>query len=355
MLGKVKIFMIIVVVLNLFFTATVLANEEILGLEEIIEQALDNSLELEMAALNLEDAKVNYNKNKLNNLMSSSHLFELQSELKLLQAEENYKKSRDSVIIDIIGRYLDIVKIDQEIISSEMDLALEERRVDEVQAQVEVGYKGSLELFEQETKYLAVSNSIERVKYERDQKLRRLKQKIAVDNEIKIGLLELVLPEVWDIEQEEVLAVGLDNNVVLDMREKQVELAKNELEKAKVSGTPELDLRQNEIALDKANLNLKQEKLNLENNLENRHFQYQQSAKNLEMAEKSLHQSREHYKIIKEQFEAGLVSKNDMLASELQLYKSKDNLTSAIITYYTSKLQLQQAMGMELEVEIDNE
>ncbi|MEJ6952254.1 TolC family protein [Natronospora cellulosivora (SeqCode)] len=354
MLDKMRVSLILLLFLTMIFTMTIVAAENDLALDDIIELALENNLDLQLAELNLEDARINYKKNELSNLRESSRLFELQSELQLIQAEENYKNIKNSVILDIIATYIDIIKRDQDIKTAEKELALEERRVDEVKAQVEVGYKGTLDLFEQETTYLSVSNRLERIKYEREQELRRLNQKIAVDVDINIRFLELNFPELWEVNQNEVLEIGFKNNALLEMRDKQLELAKSELERAKVSGTPGLDLRQKEIDVDKAILNLKQEEENLENSLKNTHFQYQQSIKNLEMAEKSLHQSRKHYNIINEQFEAGLLSRNNLLSSELQLYNAKNNLTSSIISYYTSKLQLQQEMGLDLEVEIDN-
>ena len=352
MLKKPRLILIVFLVTLLFSTALIAESND-LGLNQIIELALEENLDLEMANLNLEDARIDHSKNQLNNLISNSRLFELQSELQLLQAEENYNSVRNSVILNIIDSYIKIVKSDQEILSAEKELALEARKIEEVKAQVEVGYKGTLELFEQETKHLAASNSLERIKYQREQQLRELKQKIGKEN-IAIEFIDLVIPQIWEVTEDEVLAVAIENNTSIEIRDKQLNLAKSDLERAKVSGTAELELKQKKIAFDRAELNLIQEKQGFENSLKNIHFQYNQAVNNLEMTKKFLSQSRNNFDIIKEQFEAGLVSRNDMLSSELQVYYSENNLISSIISYYTSVLQLQEAMGLELEVNIED-
>ncbi|MFP4017348.1 MAG: TolC family protein [Halanaerobiales bacterium] len=356
MLKKFKGNFIILTLIMLLSTNLIAAEtNDSIGLDQIVGLAIEENLDLQLAELNLEDARLDYKKSQLNNLLTNSRLMELQSELAKIQAEDNFNNIRDNVILDVIGTYIDIISLDQQIITAEKEVVLQERKVEEVEAQVEVGYKGSLELFEQETSYLSAVNSLERLKDDLAQKLRELKQKISVNEDIKIDLVNLVKPEVWKISEKEAISTSVSNNTILEIREQQVVLAENDLEKARVSGTPELDLRKKEIALQRAKLALTQEKQNMENNAQNIYYQYKQSVKNMEMVEKSLIQAEEHYKIIQEQNEAGLVSKNDLLSSELSLYQAMDRFTDSIINYYLSMLQLQKTMGLELEVTLNNE
>ncbi len=347
----------LILVLVVFCSSTVLAVEDgvTLGLQQIIEKAVRENIDLKIAELNLEDARLNYKKGQLNNLISNSRLLALQTELVKVQAEEVYKNVRDSVILDVIGKYIDIISVNQKLITAQKEVELQAKKVEEVKAQVEVGYKGSLELFEQETSYLSALNSLEKIKDELEQKVRELKQKAAISKGIEIEFIKLVKPEVWSVSEEDVLATAISNNIVLKVRRQQVTLAENDLEKARVSGTPEIDLRKKEIVLDKTGLELTKEQQNIENDFQNKYYLQKQSVKNMEMAEKAVIQAGEHYKIIKEQSDAGLVSKNDLLSSELRLYEAENRFTDSIINYYINMLQLQKAMGLELEVDIDNE
>lgn len=353
-----KVKRVFILLLFVFFcTSSVIAveSENTVNLQEIIERALQENIDLQLAELDLEDAGLNYKKSQLDNLLSSSRLLELQSELDKIQAEEDYQDFRDNLILEVISNYINIISINQQLLTAQKEVELEKKRVEEVRAQVKVGYKGSLELFEQETDHLEAVNSIEKLKDEMAQKLQELKQKIAVDSDTRIKLIKLVKPEIWSVTEEDVLAAAKSNNAVVEIKKQEVILAKNELEKAEVSDTSVLDLRKKEIILEKAHLELTQEVQNLENDVQNKYIQYKQAVKNINIAENFLIQAEGHYKIIREQNKAGLVSKNDLLSSELSLYEAKNEFIESIKNYYISKLNLQEVMGLKLEVNLKYE
>ena len=148
----------------LIFSVFAVASENAVGLDEIVALALEKNIDLKLAELSLEEAKVEYRKAQLNNLLTNSRLVELQSELYLVQAEENYKNTKNAVILDIINNYLRLISLKQQIETAEKEVELEGNRVEEVEAQVKLGYKSSLELFTQESSYQAAVNALEKLK-----------------------------------------------------------------------------------------------------------------------------------------------------------------------------------------------
>lgn len=353
MLNKKKPVLFLLIILITLFTGTLLAEERVIVFEELLDLVLEKNIELELAKLNLEDARIDYKKAELNNLLSKSRLLELQNELQMVYAEQSFNDTRDGIVMDINSKYLELICINHQIHTAEKEVFLEEKRVEEVKAQVEVGYKSSLELFEQETTYLSAVNSLERLRGDLEQKTRELKQKAVLDNEYEIKLIELEKPEIWRVSEESVLEEAV-NTAVLGIRKKQVEVAESDFIKADISGIAELDLKKKELGQKKAELELERERQNIENNARNTYFQYEEIVKNMNMTEKSLFQAEEHYRIIKEQNSAGLVSNNDLLSSELSLYKAQDYFLESIVNYYRVKLQLQKIMGLDLEVGINN-
>ncbi|NLJ84604.1 MAG: TolC family protein, partial [Halanaerobiaceae bacterium] len=165
-----KIFLLFSV-LFIFFTTSIIAfaSDDVIGLDEIVALALEKNADLKLAEINLEDAKIEYRKEQLNNLLTNSRLVELQSELYLVQAEENYKNIKKSVILDIINNYLRLISLNQQIETAEKEVELERNRVEEVEAQVKLGYKSSLDLFTQETSYQAAVNDLEKIKWDLEQ------------------------------------------------------------------------------------------------------------------------------------------------------------------------------------------
>ncbi|MFW5971854.1 MAG: TolC family protein [Bacillota bacterium] len=356
MLKKVSNTIFILFFIMIITSAGIMAVEgDNIGLQDIIDLAMENNLDLKLAELNLDEAEIEFKKSQLNNLISNSRLLRLQSELQMVQAEENFNNTRDGVTLDVISKYIELISLDQEIAATEKEVELEKRKVTEVDAQVEVGYKGNLDLFEQETTYISAVNSREKSKDEYEQKLSELKQVAVVGDDVKIKLVELEKPELWEVNEEKMMSEAVENNNILNIKEKQVSLAQDTLKKARVSEEPALDIQQKQIDLQRVKLELNKEKESLENDVKNKYLLFKQAIKNMNMADKAVTQAEEHYKIIIEQNEAGLISKNDLLSSEVNFFKAENRYIDSIINYYINMLQLKQAVGMELEVNIDSE
>lgn len=346
-----------VMVLIILSSVSVLAEGNQLGLGEIINRALKENVDLKLAELNLEEARINFKKSNLQNLMTNSKLQDLMAKLQMVQADENYRTQKNSIIIDIASKYLDIVKLNQQLKTNEKEVKLEERKVEKVKAEVEVGYKGNLDLFNQQTIYQDTVNALEMNQGSKKQKIKVLKQKAGVDNEanFNIKIISLNKPEKWNITEDKAVNMALKNNSIIEIRQKQVTVAEVDLDRAKIGGTPELDLKQKEIALKRSRLNLIREKQNIENSVQTQFFQYKQSLKSLNIADQRVIQAREQYKIIREQHQAGLVSRNDLLTAEVNVLKAEEGYTTALINYYINKLRLQDLIGIKLEVNITSE
>lgn len=350
-LGKAKTILYVFLCLIIFSsTALALKEEKHVSLEEIVELVLEKDINLKLAALDLEDAKIEHTKSQLSNLFSNSRLVELQSELQMIQAEENYCNYKAGVILDVMTEYMEMCSINQKITTAEKEKYLEKKIFEEIEAQVKVGYKGSLELFEHEINQLIAVNILENYKDDMEDRFRKLKQQLDSGKEYVIKIIEIKKPDLWFVSKEDAYNAALTSRV-LEIRERQVEVVKSDIEKAKISGLPTLDLQKKEVALKRAQLQLEKENQNLENAFKDAYFRYEQAIKNMDMAERTLIQYEDHLKIVSEQRAAGLVSNNDFLFAELNMYKAKDELTSSIIDYHVSKLVLQRVMGVELEVD----
>ena len=352
-----KKILVLVMVIFIFSSVSVVAEDNQMGLRTILDRVLKENVDLKLAELSLKEARISYKKSNLQNLMTNSKLQALMAELQMIQSEENYRTQKNGIIIDIASKYLDIIKVKQKINTNENEVQLERNKVEKIKAEVEVGYKGKLDLFNQQTAYQDKVNSLEMNRESMQQKVKVLKQKAGIDqnDKVRIEIIKLEKPKKWVITEAEAIKTAIENSSVIEIRKKQFKVAESDLERAKISGTPKLDLQQKEIALKKSKLNLSRETQNIENSVQNQFFQYKQALKSMNIAEKMMVQANEQYKIIKEQYQAGLVSKNDLLTAEVNSMKSAEGLTSAIINYYINKFRLQDVIGMKLEVNINSE
>ncbi|GAJ02584.1 unnamed protein product [marine sediment metagenome] len=94
---------ILFLVIFFIFSGVLFAAElKEMDLSQAINLALKNNLNLKIANLDLENAQIDYEKTKANNLLTESRYIQLQGDLGLLQAKDNYTQIRNQVIIDVV-------------------------------------------------------------------------------------------------------------------------------------------------------------------------------------------------------------------------------------------------------------
>src|SRR5690606_28303075 len=122
--------------------------------------------------------------------------------------------------------------------------------------------------------------ALEKLKGDLEQSNREIRYKLALDAGTEIVLIEPVKPEIWTVSEEDI-SLAASSNTVLDIREQQVEVARGELERARIAGLAELEIRKKELALAKAELELEKERQNQKMKFNNAYHQYNQAVKNM--------------------------------------------------------------------------
>jgi outer membrane protein TolC len=324
---------------------------EEMNLRQAINLALENNLNLKIANLDLENAQIDYEKTKANNLLTESRYIQLQGDLGLLQAKDNYTQTRNQVIIDVVQKYLQLNQAKKNITTKSKEAELERNLLEEVKAQVLAGHKGSLDLLQQENRYYNAVFNLEKANDDYHQSFGEFKLELGLSNqeEEEFNLIEVDYPEIWKIGEEEALEMAIENSFILELRERQIELTKVDLERAEVAASPELDLRKLRNNIELANLNFNKTQKELTNSIRKQFYTYKQTINSLDLSQQNLNQAQENNSIIIDQVRAGLKTKNDLLSAEISLLQAEYNLKSAILNYYMTKLNLQKLIGQKIE------
>ena len=322
-----------------------------MNLSQAINLALENNLNLKIANLDLENAQIDYEKTKANNLLTESRYIELQGDLGLLQAKDNYNQTRNEVIIDVVQKYLQLNQAKKNITTKSKEAELERNLLEEVKAQVKAGHKGNLDLLGQENNYNNAVFNLEKANDDYHQSFREFKLELGVNDqeEEEFNLVEVDYPQVWQIDEEEALRKAVKNSFILELRKRQIELDKIDLERAEVAASPELDLRKLKNNIELSNLNFNKTQKELSNSIKKQFYAYKQSINSLDLSQQNLNQAQENNSILVEQVKAGLKTKKDLLSAEISLLQAEYSLNSAILNYYTAKLTLQELIGQKIE------
>lgn len=339
------------IIFSVFSGELFTAETKEINLGRAINLALDNNLNLKIANLNLENAQIDYEKTKANNLLTESRYIELQGDLGLLQAKDNYNQTGNDVIIDVIQKYLQLNQAKKNIITKSKEVELEKNLLEEVRAQAKAGHRGNLDLLQQENSYNNAVFNLEKANDDYHQSFREFKLELGLNDQEgeEFILVEVEYPKVWRIDEEEALKKATENSFILELRKRQIELDKIDLERAEVAASPELDLRKLKNNIELSDLNFSKTQKELSNSIKKQFYAYKQSINSLDLSQQNLNQARENNSILVEQVKAGLKTKNNLLSAEISLLQAEYSLNSAILNYYTAKLTLQKLIGQKIE------
>ncbi|MGM0501606.1 MAG: TolC family protein [Bacillota bacterium] len=351
-LPKFKI-IILLIICFLAIPLVVEAKKEELTLTEAIDLALKYDLGSQLAKANLEESKINYQQQKANNLGLNSRYRSLKNKLNLATAEENYLQARNDLIISVVDNHLTIVEKELDIKAKEKQLEYERELLKSIGIRVERGEENHINLLEQQTDYNEATFDLEQVENDYYLSIRDLELKInrSLDQNMKFKNIKEV--KILTLKEEQALQQAVENNRFLELREKYVKLADISLNKSKISQNSELNLRMNRINKKTAGLEYEKEKKDLENEVKKKYYLLQQAIGILDLREQQLQQVEENYQIVKKQKEAGFKTADQLLLATANLLEAEYNYQTAVSNYYLGQLQLQKAMGLEIEVVLD--
>ena len=322
------------------------AQENIkLDLSQTVEMALDNNLEFQEASYQLKNAEIDIKKNESENLLIQSSLLERQNELLFIQEKEQYQQQKEDLTIQVVDEYLQLKLAQKDLQVKEKELELEKNTLEEIKAQVKAGYKVELDVLEQGTEYYDALFSFESAKLDYQKLLGNFRVTLGLNSDSQFELIAINVPDFEEIELDEALQKGRQNSVALQMNNLEIDLASLELEKSKVSDTPEIDLNklENNLAITRLNYQIAQQSLDYQ--IQSQWQNYVQTKNDITLSQNNLNQIKENKIIISNQVKAGLASKDDELSANIGVLQAEYRIASSVRNYYNALLNLQSIMG----------
>ncbi|PRX34892.1 outer membrane efflux protein [Orenia metallireducens] len=348
---KVSIFLVaMVLVLSISVFA---ASKERIDKFEAVQIALEDSIDLEIAKLDLANAKLTYQRSQAENLINQSVYSNLEAQRNLLQAQKDYYQSQTGLINQVLTEYSELILLNKKLKLTEKKVELEKSLLDKVELAVKRGYKDDLELLKQKNDYNEILLSLEELSDDYQEKLINLKLTLDLNTEQNLNLQTWSLEKIWKLDKAEIIASAVKNSFDLQVKEEVVELAQRELERAQQVSTPKLDLQELENNLKIAKLEKESSKKELIITIEQDYYSFKQAIKKIDSEEAKSAASREEYQLVQQEQEKGLKSADDLLSAEIEFLEAEYNYQAAIVDYYLNRLQLQIDMGLQVEVLLD--
>ncbi len=329
--------------------SSVTADNQDLGIIEACNLVLDNSLELEIAHLEKENARFSYEQTRADLKRSESRTAELQNELSLVQSQESFNNTRDDLILDTISSYFDLIIQKQEVKIREKELELDERRLAETEEQVQLGHQSHMDLISQQSSYNSAAFNLEDARQDLIADQESFARDLDRDEVPPLNSELLQQVERVEICQEGFLEEAVEASFELRVQEKQAQIAKLEWERDQARDISSLELKQVENELKIARLEVEKTREDIHHGLKQTFNSFKRAQNNLLLAENSLDEARESHEIILQQEEVGHKTRNQVLSSKISLKNARQSYWSAVSTYYQSILDLKNSMGRDLK------
>lgn len=323
-----------------------------LSLGEALTFALESNFTIKKAKFNWENARINYEKSKVDNMLTASRVNELQLALDLLQAEANYRQTKEQALLTIARQYLEMIKIQQERVWKRKHVEWVAMTLAQMQKQVNQGYETRLALMRKENEYHSARLELKTLEDNYEQLGRELMMAIGQPLE---GLATLVLKPVntsldWELTEEECQVLARRHSLALQSIALEEEIARLTLEKAIVDALLPVEVQALKNKLTLTTIRHQEAVWELENSVRKQYAALRQLAEEIALNEVHLVTVRDNFQKIEQQQKVGLLKPVDYLAAETELRQAEYRMQAAVGNFHLKKGEFLQLLGMDLEV-----
>ncbi|MFN2362759.1 MAG: TolC family protein [Halarsenatibacteraceae bacterium] len=324
-----------------------------LSLEEVINLADENDTDLKISELELDNARLNYEMNRAQNIRTESRYQELSTEMAYNQKKEEDRQTRTEIYIGLIRDYHNLIELNQEIDIANKEKELIRNKLEDKELEVEQGLSSRIELLQQQIAFNNAEFDLRSLESELEQAERQFKFRLDLDELPELTSRIQAVGSLNLQPRQEIVDRALEESFQLEAARINRDLSEIDVKRAEATEIPELELEKNKNNLELAELEITQVKEDVEEQALDQYHQVEQSYSQIELAAGNLEQALEHRRITKEQRDAGLVSASALEEAELEYLQAELNLDTSRFSYLISYFNLQNMIGVELEVLLD--
>ncbi len=334
----------LIMIFLLLFTPTIMAEAVELNLDKALEMTLKDNLSLKIAQKNLESKEIQFEKSKAKNLLNQSNYNELQAEYSYINAEKSYIDTAHNLLNQTVQQFVNILLKEKNLAIVEKQIILNERLLDETKAQYEVGEKSQLDILEQQIELNDFLQQKEELANEYEQLKTELKVHLGINKDDEIRLSELKEPKMIEIDEQQISETAFKNSWEVKLNELNLELAEVDKKRKEIVSSSELDKKLTDITVETAQLQLEKQKEDIKNKSRELYDQISNLESNIGLQKDKIQKAKENYKILVEQNNAGLITKNDLYHGEISMLQAEQQLYSSYMNYYIQAQQLENFM-----------
>lgn len=324
-------------------------SEQTLGLWEAAGRVLEHDLDAHIARLNLEAARISYEKSMAANLLTNSAYDRRAAEASLRSAELNFSNQQADLVAGAIRSYIGLLSSQLTVSIREARLEVAELNLESTRRKAEMGTASRLDLLDAQAQVETALLNLRQA----EAQLVRDRESFAASIGLTPDMLppleeDLPIPQV-EIELEEAIEKALALSASVVGARSSVELARLERERALAEGVAPLDQRAAELNVRRAELELERALRTVRRSVESAFNEVERTRAALEVEEVQLTAATERHALLVQQFEAGLRTRAELINSEISLAEAKMRRLNALAAYYDALLAFKKLTGESLD------
>jgi len=318
---------------------------KILTFDEAVNIAQKNNKDILVAKINLDNAVFDYENKKKD--PTTLILALKQAELNVKLEQVKYNNTKIQVIQSVRNAYFSVLEAQAQVKLYEKQVEYYLENLNAAKLKFQLGNATLTDVKQAEINYLSAQNTLKSAENNLSIAWSQFWQTLGVSPMENITLKEpdlvvfnFTLDDLFNLAKENLTSIVQASNNV-ELYDLQVKLYNNEY-------TPKATLLSSQNSLESAKMNLEQVLNSAKLTIVQRLDQLNASLKDIELQKSNLDLAKENYNITKTRFEAGLITKLDLMNAEINLIKAENNYYSSLHTYFKNLDNLSISVGKAL-------
>jgi len=335
----------------LFSVGTFAQETEVkkLSLEESINIALENNLDLKMAEYATSLREVEYEQAQASNLLQASILNLKNAEFSLKQAKGSLEEKRREVILEVMDAYFRVLRAEQKVQIEKMALQEARESLKIVKNKFSLGDASKKDLLQAEINLSSAEFGLTQAQHEFEIAQIDFNKVLGLSLESQFELTDTFSVEPLNVSIEKSVKEALKNRYEVKKAQDDLELAKIKWDLSQNEYTPELEKKNAKIKLENARLNLEEVKRQITREIHQLFRDLKEKRTNIQITERKEKLKQEAYSIAQKQYKAGLINATDLLDAQIELTQAQLSAVDALFEYNLAKAKFIKALAAEID------
>lgn len=325
------------------------AGVPLFTLEDALALALQQAPSVVLDDLALEQARLDYEETKANQMLSPSVITMQQAEDAWRAAQRNRELARQSLMLRVEEAYYSVLRAQMALDLAERTLQQAQAQLESTRARHEQGMLSLVDLLAAESQVASAELEVNRAQANLATARMNFNRVIGRELEAPFQLVDEMTYEPVPVDLEEAVAHALQVRLELERARDTVELRRKQVEVYDNPYTPQITLQRARLALEQAQVQLAEQTIDIVLEVRQNYQSLREAEARVPIQRNNLNRALESLRISEARYEAGVITFIDLIDAQRNAFQAETQLIQAIFDYNTALARFFQSAGYPLE------